>query len=255
MISINDELEAIERAVAPGGTSRLHNKSTTSTVASSYSGSTNSSSNMYDHSANVIDRRTLMKEVVKSDSEKGDDLLVGFPGSDQYGDDEDEEYQRSSRSKKFTPGSTSSSVVSAPPTYKMGAGSASSVLSNVSSTCSQSRKRESFILQPESIAALGAFDSFDDSDDEDDIPPLPQSNKNFGLNKTGTASNVKPFRGERDSDAPKLQRIGSGQPAPHRPMVGGFAAAAYEAAREYHYKNEEKQAPRLDRFTRPPPSI
>lgn len=48
----------------------------------------------------------------------------------------------------------------------------------------------------------------------------------------------------------------------HRPLVGGFAAAAYEAAREYHYKSQRSMseaAPDTNasvrRGAQPPPSI
>lgn len=56
-----------------------------------------------------------------------------------------------------------------------------------------------------------------------------------------------------------------GQPNPpttngdpnHRPMVGGFAAASYEAAREYHLKNQgkagNKKSPTFPNSGAPPP--
>lgn len=42
----------------------------------------------------------------------------------------------------------------------------------------------------------------------------------------------------------------------YRPMVGGFAAAAYEAAREYHYQSQSRiQQENIPKRTGPPPSI
>merc|ERR1712157_215127 len=51
--------------------------------------------------------------------------------------------------------------------------------------------------------------------------------------------------------------MGSGTPAPHRPLVGGFAAAAYEAARAYHFQQQGSQMRKTQsaRTNKPPPSI
>mmetsp|Transcript_40297 Transcript_40297/g.47144 ORF Transcript_40297/g.47144 Transcript_40297/m.47144 type:complete len:93 (-) Transcript_40297:86-364(-) len=72
--------------------------------------------------------------------------------------------------------------------------------------------------------------------------------------QSSSKSRRDPFK-ERDSDNPNPGGGISGMPAPHRPMVGGFAAAAYEAAREFHFKVEQNPKIRKDRDTRPPPSI
>jgi len=65
-----------------------------------------------------------------------------------------------------------------------------------------------------------------------------------------------------DSDDDGLTRRSS-QPgsADHRPLVGGFAAAAYEAAREYHYSQKKNEKNSSDKDSgnvvrnMPPPSI
>jgi len=47
---------------------------------------------------------------------------------------------------------------------------------------------------------------------------------------------------EDNSPAPVVQPNGTGTGGPnHRPMVGGFAAAAYEAARAHHYAAQQKK--------------
>ena len=63
----------------------------------------------------------------------------------------------------------------------------------------------------------------------------------------------------RLSEAQRMEQLVNSQSLPggenYRPMVGGFAAAAYEAAREHHYtmkrmKEEPQQIPK-DRAVRP----
>jgi hypothetical protein len=57
--------------------------------------------------------------------------------------------------------------------------------------------------------------------------------------------------------ARQVEQAKMGTPA-HRPLVGGFAAAAYEAAREYHYvhaKEEERKEIIRPKDRPPPPSI
>lgn len=265
MLSTSDELEAIERGVAPSGSSRLHNKASNRLVSPPNAYGQNPRP---DQNSKGNDHRAMMMALAsqRSDSKKGEDLLVGWPGSDQYEDDDEDRSRPPSTRKagidqsKTNMGGSSSSVTSVPPSYKTGSNVGGSAAGSGQSRpgLKQSRgNRSSFVMQPESMAALGAFDDYDDSDDDDDIPPLPQSNNSFGLNNSsGSSPSVpKSFRGERDSDAPAFRGSGSGEPAAHRPLVGGFAAAAYEAAREFHYKNDERQAPRMDRFSRPPPSI
>jgi len=52
------------------------------------------------------------------------------------------------------------------------------------------------------------------------------------------------------------KNMGTGTPAAHRPLVGGFAAAAYEAARAYHFQHQGAEIRRSSKQDRkPPPSI
>lgn len=53
------------------------------------------------------------------------------------------------------------------------------------------------------------------------------------------------------------KNMGTGTPAAHRPLVGGFAAAAYEAARAYHFQQQGSQMRKAQsaRSNKPPPSI
>mmetsp|Transcript_21040 Transcript_21040/g.31758 ORF Transcript_21040/g.31758 Transcript_21040/m.31758 type:complete len:199 (-) Transcript_21040:266-862(-) len=92
-------------------------------------------------------------------------------------------------------------------------------------------KRGSVALKP--MSGLGGLVDFDDSDfddsDEEDGQHLP------GAPMPGSANAV-------------------GGPN-HRPLVGGFAAAAYEAARAHHYSNVSKGQPSQGSRNKPPPSI
>mmetsp|Transcript_6419 Transcript_6419/g.9452 ORF Transcript_6419/g.9452 Transcript_6419/m.9452 type:complete len:198 (+) Transcript_6419:149-742(+) len=92
-------------------------------------------------------------------------------------------------------------------------------------------KRGSVALKP--MSGIGGLVDFDDSDfddsDEEDALHLP------GAPMPGSANAV-------------------GGPN-HRPLVGGFAAAAYEAARAHHYQNVGKGQPSQGARSKPPPSI
>lgn len=81
-------------------------------------------------------------------------------------------------------------------------------------------RRSSSILQPGALGGIGFGIDFDDSDyddsDDEDGPPA---------GGTGGGAN----NGQ-----------GTGGPN-HRPYVGGFAAAAYEAARAHHTQETKKQ--------------
>ena len=70
-------------------------------------------------------------------------------------------------------------------------------------------------------------------------------------------SNNKARRGE----AARMQELADSQSLPggkdHRPLVGGFAAAAYEAAKAHHYstRKEPGSTSSIPRDRPPPPSI
>jgi hypothetical protein len=75
-------------------------------------------------------------------------------------------------------------------------------------------RRESVVMKP--VAGFGGllgadFDDIDYDDSDDDVPPKPK--------EIFAATSINPN---------------------HRPMVGGFAAAAYEAARADHFRNKGK---------------
>ena len=98
-------------------------------------------------------------------------------------------------------------------------------------------KRGSVVLKP--MAGTGGLvdfndSDFDDSEDEDavELPgkPMPGAGASLGASVGGPN---------------------------HRPLVGGFAAAAYEAARAHHYANIDKGKEKavIPKRTGPPPSI
>jgi hypothetical protein len=100
-------------------------------------------------------------------------------------------------------------------------------------------KRGSVVMMP--MTGIGGlvdfddsdFDDSDDDDDEDDDERLPG----------------RPMPGASNSAA-----VGGPN---HRPLVGGFAAAAYEAARAHHYANinKGKEKVTIPKRAGPPPSI
>lgn len=82
-----------------------------------------------------------------------------------------------------------------------------------------------------------------------------------GVMMTGVISgNTKNYnnRGQqpRLGEAARMQQLANSQDLPgginHRPLVGGFAAAAYEAARAHHY-SAERETKNIPRDRRPPP--
>lgn len=98
-------------------------------------------------------------------------------------------------------------------------------------------KRGSVVLKP--MAGIGGLvdfndSDFDDSDDEGTVElpgkPMPGAGPSHGASVGGPN---------------------------HRPLVGGFAAAAYEAARAHHYANIDKGKEKavIPKRSGPPPSI
>lgn len=104
---------------------------------------------------------------------------------------------------------------------------------NVARPTAPAVKRGSVALKP--MSGSGGLVDFDDSDfddsDDDYEPPLP------GVPMPGSGDAV-------------------GGPN-HRPLVGGFAAAAYEASRAHHYQSIAKATRPVEvgRRNGPPPSI
>ena len=104
---------------------------------------------------------------------------------------------------------------------------------NVTRPTAPAVKRGSVALKP--MSGMGGLVDFDDSDfddsDDDYEPPLPGN----------------PMPGSADA-------VGGPN---HRPLVGGFAAAAYEASRAHHYQSIAKASKPVEvpRRNGPPPSI
>ena len=91
-------------------------------------------------------------------------------------------------------------------------------------------RRGSAVLQPGALGGgIGFGIDFDDSDYDD-------SDDDEGLGATGRSG-----RGMGQGGG-SMVPPGAGTGGPnHRPYVGGFAAAAYEAARAHHTQNQIKQ--------------
>eukprot|EP00591_Stephanopyxis_turris_P001106 CAMPEP_0195522448 /NCGR_PEP_ID=MMETSP0794_2-20130614/20637_1 /TAXON_ID=515487 /ORGANISM="Stephanopyxis turris, Strain CCMP 815" /LENGTH=243 /DNA_ID=CAMNT_0040652211 /DNA_START=187 /DNA_END=918 /DNA_ORIENTATION=+ len=162
----------------------------------------------------------------------GDELLVGFPGSDDDMDEDEDDYfppTNNRASKAGTNGGVRGGLAKFNvsdmhiPAFRGGRGGGggggggggnlyhNQPQGQVGGGGGGNKRRGSAVLQPMALGALGAFDSdFEDSDEECDPSRVPPSS------------------------VPGM----SGGPAPHRPLVGGFAAAAYEAARDHHYKTQ-----------------
>mmetsp|Transcript_20078 Transcript_20078/g.28453 ORF Transcript_20078/g.28453 Transcript_20078/m.28453 type:complete len:230 (+) Transcript_20078:248-937(+) len=152
----------------------------------------------------------------------GDDLLVDFPRSDDEGGLDESEDERMSGSKQtpnphlMKPGGVSGGPGGKP------------------------------------VGGLGGLKDFDDSDYDSDEDRRPKG----GLPGQPLPHGGMPVpNGGRPQQPPRPVGPVTGSQM-NRPYVGGFAAAAYEAAREYHYTNERpKDKPKIPKRTGPPPSI
>jgi len=113
---------------------------------------------------------------------------------------------------------------------------------------SGSVKRQSVTLQPMSgLSGLVDFDS-DLEDSDEDEPPRPQAGG-------GLPGQPMPQGFPGGPRGPPGAAPGAAPGPNHRPMVGGFAAAAYEAARAYHYQHQIRKPTNIPKRTGPPPSI
>jgi hypothetical protein len=101
-------------------------------------------------------------------------------------------------------------------------------------------KRGSVVMKP--MAGIGGLVDFDDSDFDDSDEDDDDDDDNERLPG-------KPMPGASSGAA-----VGGPN---HRPLVGGFAAAAYEAARAHHYANINKGKEKvvIPKRAGPPPSI
>jgi len=132
--------------------------------------------------------------------------------------------------------------------------------------------RPSYLTQPGDLLEDFPSDSnhdmdyYPDLDDGDD--GVIMGGKMSGGWSTGSAStsSTTNYSGttEKSSgrlgEAARMQQLANSQDLPgginHRPLVGGFAAAAYEAARAHHYsmQNDERNM-NIPKDRRPPPCI
>lgn len=102
----------------------------------------------------------------------------------------------------------------------------------------------------------GGMDDDDDMDMNDD-----NFQYNGGAVNSKMSSNhnhpdaSKTFRGE----AARMEELSNSEDLPggpnHRPLVGGFAAAAYEAAKAHHYSMKQQAHDEVPKDRAPPPSI
>jgi len=99
-------------------------------------------------------------------------------------------------------------------------------------------------------------------DDDVDMDMNDDSNQhNGGAVNSKMSSNhnnpdaSKTFRGE----AARMEELSNSEDLPggpnHRPLVGGFAAAAYEAAKAHHYSMKQQANDGVPKDRAPPPSI
>ena len=97
------------------------------------------------------------------------------------------------------------------------------------------------MLQP--MAGGSLLPDFEDSEDEEEKAPNPAPPQAQAAPPAAIPGGPIPGvqSGSGTSSAPK-----SGDPN-HRPLVGGFAAAAYEAARAHHYKAQAAKQKRSQR--------
>mmetsp|Transcript_16631 Transcript_16631/g.24882 ORF Transcript_16631/g.24882 Transcript_16631/m.24882 type:complete len:154 (-) Transcript_16631:301-762(-) len=79
-------------------------------------------------------------------------------------------------------------------------------------------------------------------------------NSKMSSNRNQTDAS-KTFRGE----AARMEELSNSEDLPggpnHRPLVGGFAAAAYEAAKAHHYSKKQHSTDDVPKDRVPPPSI
>jgi len=97
---------------------------------------------------------------------------------------------------------------------------------------------------------------------DDDISMNDDSNHFNGgaVNMAMTSRNNLPSEGKpRRSEAARMEELSNPEDLPggpnHRPLVGGFAAAAYEAAKAHHYSLKKQPTEEVPKDRAPPPSI
>mmetsp|Transcript_28062 Transcript_28062/g.43195 ORF Transcript_28062/g.43195 Transcript_28062/m.43195 type:complete len:222 (+) Transcript_28062:259-924(+) len=221
MSSTLDELEAIERS-ARGGSSANKPKR----PKGGRRGSSIFSPGGLGVGASNISKPSLA-------GSRGEDLLVDFPTSrgERYVDDAED---LGARPPTMSPHAASLLTVESRPVTGLSSSSLGAMMPS---------KRGSFTMPTAGMAGLGAFDDSDDEDGTVSSQPLP------GAPLSSYAQR------------PSFYSDGTGVGGPnHRPLVGGFAAAAYEAARADYYQKKTsasraRQVSRGQNRSGPPPSI
>ena len=156
----------------------------------------------------------------------GADLLVGFIGSDEYTEEEEEDYHAPVTEKVGSaPVVESHPAPPPPPQPTMRLVSSATALNPMAGAVTNLQESTKEIL-----ANAARFDSdFECSSDDREIQYRPTVDP---MSKGGEAKNII----KRQDEMYDFQ-----MPA-HRPYLGGFSAAAYEASREYHYREKAHAA-------------
>lgn len=191
------------------------------------------SGQMYDkNNPNAISTPTFTTNAISNPFLKGSDLLVGFPGSSTTDDEEEEDdKQTTNNNTPFATTTTTTTTTTAEATQGSG----------------YTGLRQSTQDMLAQVAGLSS-DFSSSEDDEEEIMFRPTVDP---MSRGGEAERIM----KKQDEMYDLQ-----MPA-HRPYVGGFASAAFEASREFHYRQkaesavEALEAKERIKDGRPPPSI
>ena len=201
------------------------------------------SGQMYDkNNPNAMGNSTFATNTISNPFLKGSDLLVGFPGSTTSDDEEEEDDKLTTNNN--TPFATTTSEAAATTTT-------TTAKTTTTTTATQGSGytglRQSTVEMLAQAAGLSSdFSSSEDDGDEVMFRPT-----------------VDPMSrgGEAERIMKKQDQMYDLQMPAHRPYVGGFASAAFEASREFHYRQkaesavEALEAKERIKDGRPPPSI
>mmetsp|Transcript_20784 Transcript_20784/g.29635 ORF Transcript_20784/g.29635 Transcript_20784/m.29635 type:complete len:301 (+) Transcript_20784:71-973(+) len=191
------------------------------------------SGQMYDKNNPIaISTPTFTTNAISNPFLKGSDLLVGFPGSSTTDDEEEEDdKQTTNNNTPFATTTTTTTTTTAEATQGSG----------------YTGLRQSTQDMLAQVAGLSS-DFSSSEDDEEEIMFRPTVDP---MSRGGEAERIM----KKQDEMYDLQ-----MPA-HRPYVGGFASAAFEASREFHYRQkaesavEALEAKERIKDGRPPPSI
>jgi hypothetical protein len=185
--------------------------------------------------------KSIHPHTLQNMSIKGSDLLVGFPGNNYFNrneEDDDDDEDDDGYAK--------------PVTLKMGSSSNATGTTTAAISATAKAQPTSTGLQQSTQEVLSNAANFssDFSDSEEDDAPAYRPTVD-PMSRGGEAERIM----KKQDEMYDLQ-----MPA-HRPYVGGFAAAAYETSREFHYRQKAESAVEAQimkaklKDARPPPSI